>query len=181
MIPSNKPRDYNRGINNALCMFICVLVLSCDKHLCKRLCLSVCLSARPIGERFIADHHDTFTLLETPTVCNPQTRVLVWQITRPWRPLLSKKMIYWHHLMLYSSDLPDMRQSFRFWLRYGMLISLILATLWQVKFGISVHFPGNDWDKRLKLGMLVYPDHIQNWIGFGRGISFFFILAAFWL
>ena len=32
----------------------------------------------------------------------------------------------------------------------------------------------------LKFSMLLYPDHLQNWLDFGYGLLIFFILVAFW-
>ena len=33
----------------------------------------------------------------------------------------------------------------------------------------------------LKYGMLLYPDHIQNWLDYGYGLVIFLILVLFWL
>ena len=33
----------------------------------------------------------------------------------------------------------------------------------------------------LKYGMLLYPDHIQNWLAYGYGLVIFLILVLFWL
>ena len=35
----------------------------------------------------------------------------------------------------------------------------------------------NGW----KLDMLIYPDHLENWLDFDHRLLIFFILAAFWL
>ena len=33
----------------------------------------------------------------------------------------------------------------------------------------------------LKFGMLVYPDHVQNWLDFGRSVLIFLFWSQFWL
>ena len=35
--------------------------------------------------------------------------------------------------------------------------------------------------KGRKFDMLMYPDHLENWLDFGHHLLIFFILAAFWL
>ena len=38
-------------------------------------------------------------------------------------------------------------------------------------------YGGND----LKYGVLLYPDHLQNWLDYGNGLVIFLILVLFWL
>ena len=52
--------------------------------------------------------------------------------------------------------------------------------------GSNLGFPGISWRMHggngLKYGMLLYPDHLQNWLDYGYGLVFFFIiLVLFWL
>ena len=48
----------------------------------------------------------------------------------------------------------------------------------RVKFGVSGHFhKGNG----LKFCMLMYPDHLQNWLAYGYSLLIFLILVLFWL
>ena len=49
----------------------------------------------------------------------------------------------------------------------------------RVKFGVSGHLLENAW--RLKYGMLLYPDHLQNGLDYGYGLVIFLILVLFWL
>ena len=37
------------------------------------------------------------------------------------------------------------------------------------------------WRNVLELDMLMYPDHLWNWLSFGHSLLIFLILAAFWL
>ena len=73
------------------------------------------------------------------------------------------------------------------WLVYGhgLLIFLILTLFWlseRVKFGVSGHFPETHGGNGLKFCMLMYLDHLQNWLVYGHGLLIFFIiLALFWL
>ena len=40
--------------------------------------------------------------------------------------------------------------------------------------------PREPWNG-LKFCILMYPDHLQNWLGFGHGLLIFLLLASFWL
>ena len=51
----------------------------------------------------------------------------------------------------------------------------------QVRFGISVIFFRTHGSNGLKFDMLMYPDHIWNWLLLGHGLLVFLILAPFWL
>ena len=51
----------------------------------------------------------------------------------------------------------------------------------RVKLGVSSHFLENAWGNGLKYGMLVYPDHLQNWLDYGYGMVIFPVLVLFWL
>ena len=44
--------------------------------------------------------------------------------------------------------------------------------------GIFVLMLGKNW---LKFGMLIFPDHLQNWLYFAHGLLVFFHLGPFWL
>ena len=51
----------------------------------------------------------------------------------------------------------------------------------QVKFGVSGIFWRTHKRNGLKFDMLMYPNHLQNWLGSGRGLLIFLSLAAiFW-
>ena len=51
----------------------------------------------------------------------------------------------------------------------------------QVKFGVSgISFRTHGRDG-LKFDMLIYSDHLWNWLHSGHGLFFFLILAPFWL
>ena len=51
----------------------------------------------------------------------------------------------------------------------------------------SVHAPGGFWlfpgerMEGMKFGMLMCPDHLQNWIDFSHGLLIFLLLVLFWL
>ena len=49
-----------------------------------------------------------------------------------------------------------------------------------VKFGVSEHFPENAWENSLTFYMLMYLDHLQNWLVYGYSLLIFQILALFW-
>ena len=57
-----------------------------------------------------------------------------------------------------------------------------ILTLWN---GSNLGFPGISWRMHggngLKYGMLLYPDHIQNWLDYGYGLVIFLFLVLFWL
>ena len=73
------------------------------------------------------------------------------------------------------------------WLVYGhgLLIFLILALFWLSEAGQIWGFPGVSLRKHggngLKFCMLMYLDHLQNWLVYGHGLLKFLILALFWL
>ena len=80
---------------------------------------------------------------------------------------------------------PDHLQS---WLVFGhgLLIFLVMVPLLQVKlvkiFGVRSFY----WERMgdlngLKFGMLVYIDHLQNWLDFGYVLLIFPILVPLWL
>ena len=46
---------------------------------------------------------------------------------------------------------------------------------------VSGYLPENAWGIGLKFYMLMYLDHLQNWLVYGRGLLIFLILALFWL
>ena len=60
---------------------------------------------------------------------------------------------------------------------------LFMALFWLN--GSNLGFPGISWrtdgGNGLKYGMLVYPDHLQNWLNYGYGLVIFLILMLFWL
>ena len=67
---------------------------------------------------------------------------------------------------------------------HGMLIFLIWVPLWhvkQVKFGGSGIFFRTHGRNGLKFDMLMYPDHLWNWLHSGHGLLIFLILAPFFL
>ena len=49
----------------------------------------------------------------------------------------------------------------------------------------NLGFPGISWrtygGNGLKYSMLLYPDHLQNWLDYGYGLVIFLILVLFWL
>ena len=49
-----------------------------------------------------------------------------------------------------------------------------------VKFGVSGHFLVNSW-KGLKFCLLMYHDHLQNWLDYGYSLLIFLIYMSFWL
>ena len=57
-----------------------------------------------------------------------------------------------------------------------------ILTLWS---GSNLVFPGISWRTHggngLKYGMLLYPDHLQNWPDYGYSLVIFLILVLFWL
>ena len=57
-----------------------------------------------------------------------------------------------------------------------------ILTLWNRS---NLGFPGISWIMHgvigLKYGMLLYPDHLQNWLDYGHGLVIFLILVLFWL
>ena len=64
---------------------------------------------------------------------------------------------------------------------HGLWIFLILAPL--CLHEINLEFPGIFWrmhgSNELKFGMLMYPDYLQNWLGFGH--SLLILLISLWL
>ena len=57
-----------------------------------------------------------------------------------------------------------------------------ILTKWD---GSNLGFPGISWRTHggngLKYGMLLYPDHLQNWLAYHYSLLIFVILALFWL
>ena len=57
-----------------------------------------------------------------------------------------------------------------------------ILTKWN---GSNLGFPGISWRMQggngLKYGMLLYPDHLKNWLDYGYGVVIFLILVLFWL
>ena len=57
-----------------------------------------------------------------------------------------------------------------------------ILTLWK---GPNLGLPGISWGTHggngLKYGMLLYPDHLQNWLDYGNGLVIFLILVLFLL
>ena len=55
-------------------------------------------------------------------------------------------------------------------------------TLWN---GSNLGFPGisrrTHGGNGLKFCMLMYPDHLQNWLDYGHGLLIFLLLAPLWL
>ena len=49
----------------------------------------------------------------------------------------------------------------------------------------NLGFPGFSWRTHggngLKYGMLLYPDHLQNWLDYGYSLVIFLTLVQFWL
>ena len=71
-------------------------------------------------------------------------------------------------------------------LGHGLLIFVILALFWLSEMGqIYLGFPGISWRTHggngLKYGMLLYPDHLHNWLAYGYSLVIFLILVLFWL
>ena len=76
---------------------------------------------------------------------------------------------------------------------YTELISLWLWSVGFCYFGTiltkwnrsNLGFPGISWGTHkgngLKYGMLLYPDHLQNWLDYGYCLVIFLILVLFWL
>ena len=46
---------------------------------------------------------------------------------------------------------------------------------------VSGHLPENAWREWPEIYMLMYLDHLQNWLVYGRRLLIFLILALFWL
>ena len=67
------------------------------------------------------------------------------------------------------------------WLYFGrvLLIFLILVAFWHSETspvcGIVLRTHGRSW---LKFGMLIYPDHLQNWLDFVHGLLIFLIFSC---
>ena len=72
------------------------------------------------------------------------------------------------------------------WLVYShsLVIFLILALFWQWN-GSNLGFPDifwrTHWVNGLKFCMLMYPDHLQNWLDYGYSLSIFLVLVLLWL
>ena len=69
-------------------------------------------------------------------------------------------------------------------LGHGLLIFVILVLFWLSETGQIWGFrafPGEHWGNGLKYGMLLYPDHQQNWLDYGYDLVIFRILVLFWL
>ena len=73
------------------------------------------------------------------------------------------------------------------WLVYGhtLLIFLILAGFFTYWNGSNLGFPGISWralwGNGLKFSMLMYLEHLKNWLDYGHSLLIFLILALFWL
>ena len=66
---------------------------------------------------------------------------------------------------------------------HGLLIFLIFVLQYfdlvkLVKFVVSWHFPENAWTNGLKFCMLMYPDHLHNWLCFGHALLIFLIIMG---
>ena len=81
----------------------------------------------------------------------------------------------------------DVFDHFQNWLVYGfgLLIYRILAVFWLSETGQIWGFPAYPGERiggnGMKYGMLLYPDHIQNWLDYGHSLLIFLILVLFWL
>ena len=51
----------------------------------------------------------------------------------------------------------------------------------QVIFGVSGNFLENPLRKWPKICMLLYPDHLKNWLDYDHSLSIFLFFALFWL
>ena len=82
----------------------------------------------------------------------------------------------WHAVL--SQPLSEL---IRFWSRFDdFLIFVILVLHWLSEIGLVWGYPIIFVRKNgLKFGMLMYPDHLQNWLHFGHGLLIFPILAHF--
>ena len=88
-------------------------------------------------------------------------------------------------LLMYSDHLQN-------WLDYGhgLLIFLLLAPFWLSEIGQILGFSetGQIWGfwaftrgNGLKFCMLMYPDHLQNWLDCDHGMLIFLLLKPLWL
>ena len=57
------------------------------------------------------------------------------------------------------------------------------GTILTYRKGSNLGFPGISWGTHrgngLKYGMLLYPDHLENWLDYGNGMVIFLILVLF--
>ena len=77
---------------------------------------------------------------------------------------------------------------FRNWVVYGLSLLIFffnfgtILTYWN---GSNLGFPSiswtTHWGNGLKFCMLMYHDHLQNWLSYGHSLLIFLILALFWL
>ena len=68
---------------------------------------------------------------------------------------------------------------------YGLLIFYILVLFWLSEtgqiWGLRA-IPGELMEENgLKFCMLIYPDHLQNWLDFGHALLIFLIMVPLWL
>ena len=68
------------------------------------------------------------------------------------------------------------------WSRFGDFSNLgVILTLWN---GSNFWFRGISWRTHgrngLKFCLLMYPEHLQNWLNLGHGLLIFLLLASLW-
>ena len=66
--------------------------------------------------------------------------------------------------------------SWRMHIKNGPKFWRVFGLVKQVKFRGIEHFQ----EKYERNGMLIHPDHLQNWFDYGHGMLVFLILAQFW-
>ena len=68
---------------------------------------------------------------------------------------------------------------------HGLLSFPISAASWLNEAGEIGGFQAFSWENAREewpeICMLMYPDHLQNWLDFSHGLLIFLILVAFWL
>ena len=101
-----------------------------------------------------------FWLCETGQICN--FRAFSWE---------HKGGMVSNFMLMYSDHLHN-----RLDFGHSLLTFLILASFWlvtQVKFGVSRIFFRTHGRNGLKFYMLMYPDHLLNWLHLGHGLLVF--------
>ena len=86
--------------------------------------------------------------------------------------------------MIYLDGLINIRIGFGqiailyFWLFFSIsrfhLVFVVTSKIKLILFLIAVILNGRKFD------MLMYPDHLENWLDFGHRLLIFLVLAAFW-
>ena len=111
-----------------------------------------------------------FWLSETGQICD--NCIFVWE--RKWG--MARNLARWWMLTTYRTDYILFTVC---WFSSFILVLFSFSDTGQI--GGFRDFLEKTWEQWPKFDMLIYPDHLWNWLLFGHGLLISRIIAAFWL